>query len=395
MNKFIKIFKRIANAVNRRSRQCKAPYGKVYFRARSIVALPVTLSVTLAVLLSLMCLFALFFLAGCGQGIVTDENGGQAQPQSEQASSADEQIIKDGSAVSKNAESSPDTNGPAGTESLSTEPLSSDTVLIKTDESDAGNTGSKTETANVSEGKELKILPAPPAINLHIILGPEYAQENQVCFYRVMADVSGEPFPAMSFSKDDSNGAWGPNIAQINLTKDESYTLRCEASNSQGATAAEIKLVWVDNPAGQQENSNGEQLAPEIFVDYTDSANFLVDVNLTMQQVSVLYKETIIKTMPCSGGKPETPTPQGVYTTNQKIYYAWIPKFAQGAFYWTRFYGPYLFHSVPYDASGNMMAEELNKMGTPASHGCVRLLLEDAKWFYETLPLGIKVSIHN
>ena len=143
MNKFIKIFKRIANAINRRSRQCKAPYGKVYFRARPVVALPVTLSVTLAVLLSLMCLFSLFFLAGCGQGIVTDENGVQAQPQSGQASTADEQIIKDGSTVSKNAESSPDTNGPSGTESLSTEPLSSDTVLIKTDESDAGNTGSK------------------------------------------------------------------------------------------------------------------------------------------------------------------------------------------------------------------------------------------------------------
>lgn len=71
------------------------------------------------------------------------------------------------------------------------------------------------------------------------------------------------------------------------------------------------------------------------------------------------------------------------------------PKFAMGAYYWTRFYGPYLFHSVPYDSAGNMLAEELNKIGSPVSHGCIRLVLEDAKWLYETLPLGIKISIHN
>jgi len=41
-----------------------------------------------------------------------------------------------------------------------------------------------------------------------------------------------------------------------------------------------------------------------------------------------------------------------------------------------------------------MIAEEAGKIGIPASHGCVRMALEDAKWFYETLPLGIKVTIH-
>ncbi len=141
--------------------------------------------------------------------------------------------------------------------------------------------------------------------------------------------------------------------------------------------------------------ANSGQTAPQIVVDYTDTANFLIDVNLTAQQVTVLYKDVAIKNMACSGGKPETPTPQGTYTTNQKIYYAWIPKFAMGAYYWTRFYGPYLFHSVPYDSAGNMLTEELNKIGSPVSHGCIRLVLEDAKWLYETLPLGIKISIHN
>ena len=245
-----------------------------------------------------------------------------------------------------------------------------------------------------SEGQDIKITPKAPEISLQVISGPEYAQENQVCFYRVRANVIGEPFPELKFNKDDSNSAWGLNVAQVNLTQGQSFTIVCEAANSQGSAAAEINLGWVDNPNPSGE-SGAEQIAPEIVVDYTDTANFLIDLNLTAQQVTVLYKDVAIKNMVCSGGKPETPTPQGTYTTNQKIYYAWIPKFAMGAYYWTRFYGPYLFHSVPYDSAGNMMIEELNKMGSPVSHGCVRLVLEDAKWLYETLPLGIKISIHD
>ncbi|MBM3713605.1 MAG: L,D-transpeptidase, partial [Actinobacteria bacterium] len=73
----------------------------------------------------------------------------------------------------------------------------------------------------------------------------------------------------------------------------------------------------------------------------------------------------------------------------------WVPRFNQGAYYWTRFYGPYLIHSVPFDKNGNIISEEYAKLGSPASHGCVRLEVEDAKWLYEVLPLGINVSIHN
>jgi len=50
---------------------------------------------------------------------------------------------------------------------------------------------------------------------------------------------------------------------------------------------------------------------------------------------------------------------------------------------------------VPHDINKNMLLEELAKIGSPASHGCIRLYLEDAKWMYENLPLGIEVNIHN
>ena len=46
------------------------------------------------------------------------------------------------------------------------------------------------------------------------------------------------------------------------------------------------------------------------------------------------------------------------------------------------------------DENGEMIVEEFEKLGNPASHGCVRLRLEEAKWLYETLPLGVKVVIY-
>jgi hypothetical protein len=216
-----------------------------------------------------------------------------------------------------------------------------------------------------------------PTLKLSIYKGPEYAQDGTICFYRIKATITGQPKPQIIFSKDDSNGAWGKNISQVNLKEGESYTLMCEATNSAGKASGSITLNWV--------SSQGDQ---------GNSIDFSIDVDLTKQLVTVYYKDGILKQMVCSSGTAKDPTPIGTFTTNQKIYYSWVSKFNEGAYYWVRFYGSYLLHSVPFDKNGNMIAEENNKLGTPASHGCVRLKLEEARWLYENLPLGVKVVIH-
>ena len=222
-----------------------------------------------------------------------------------------------------------------------------------------------------------------PTLKLSIYKGPEYAQDGTICFYRIKATVTGKPKPQIIFSWDDSNGAWGKNIAQVNLKEGESYTLICEAANPAGKATSSITLNWVSNQENQEDS-----------IDFSDSKNFSIDVDLTKQLVAIYYKGDILKQMICSGGTAKDPTPIGTFTTNQKIYYSWVSKFNEGAYYWVRFNGPYLFHSVPFDKNGNMIAEENDKLGTPASHGCIRLKLEEARWLYENLPLGVKVVIH-
>lgn len=54
--------------------------------------------------------------------------------------------------------------------------------------------------------------------------------------------------------------------------------------------------------------------------------------------------------------------------------------------YCTRISGPYLFHSVVYTRYKDRYSlhkAEYKKLGKSASHGCIRLQVEDAKWIYD------------
>lgn len=76
--------------------------------------------------------------------------------------------------------------------------------------------------------------------------------------------------------------------------------------------------------------------------------------------------------------------------------------------FWTLFYNSYsqwtmqihgniLFHTVPYTSYGNKTAlsvTEYNKLGTAASHGCVRMPCDGMKWIYDRCPSGTTVTIY-
>ena len=118
-------------------------------------------------------------------------------------------------------------------------------------------------------------------------------------------------------------------------------------------------------------------------------------------QKTYIYKDSnLVRTAVCSTGieDGDNDTPLGDYILNEsgtkrgKFFYS--KKVGEGARYWVGFIGGvYLFHSVPVTKDNKIIATEAAKLGTPASHGCVRLSMDDAKWFYETVPDGAKVHI--
>lgn len=98
-----------------------------------------------------------------------------------------------------------------------------------------------------------------------------------------------------------------------------------------------------------------------------------------------------------SAGQPVSDTPTGVFHVEQERgthFYSQMSN--EGANWWVSWkdHGIYLFHSVPVDEHGDYKPDEAAKLGKqPASHGCVRLSVPDAKWLYEQLPVGTKIVI--
>lgn len=118
-----------------------------------------------------------------------------------------------------------------------------------------------------------------------------------------------------------------------------------------------------------------------------------VKLDSDRHRVDVYQGDALVRTMIASGGRPGHETPAGVFRIQNRGYHFFSQKYQEGAYYWVRIFGNYLFHSVPVDIDGNVIQEEAEKLGCPASHGCVRLSFPDAQWFYETVPDGTLVVI--
>lgn len=120
-----------------------------------------------------------------------------------------------------------------------------------------------------------------------------------------------------------------------------------------------------------------------------------VEVVLKENHEVLIHKgDEIIKKMPASGGIPDQPTVLGTFFIQDRGPSFFSERFKEGATYWVRIIDQYLFHSIPRDVHWNVMESELKKIGKPASHGCIRLLEQDAKWFYDNIPQGTMVIIH-
>lgn len=102
-----------------------------------------------------------------------------------------------------------------------------------------------------------------------------------------------------------------------------------------------------------------------------------------------------IKAMTCSVGT-DNRTPLGISKISDK--YVWRLLFGNTyGHYSVRFNGHILFHSVPYTSPANYALKEgqFNLLGEPASQGCIRLCVEDAKWIYDNCAKGTVVEVYD
>lgn len=147
---------------------------------------------------------------------------------------------------------------------------------------------------------------------------------------------------------------------------------------------------------------SGEYVAEAEGQTKRSDAPYLFKVNRT-QNIVIAYSKDAngdytvpAKAMVCSVGM-DGKTPTGTFVTpGTKYEWRLLSGNVYGQ-YATRINGPYLFHSVPYFTKdkGDLEYAEYNKLGSPASLGCIRLSVEDAKWVYENCPEGTTVVIYD
>ena len=127
---------------------------------------------------------------------------------------------------------------------------------------------------------------------------------------------------------------------------------------------------------------------------YSSSTSYLILVNRSTCRVGIFTGAkgnwTLKHYWQCCVGKSSTPTVSGSFTVGSKGYSFGTSSYT--CYYYTQFYGNYLFHSVLYYAGTKKIKD--GTMGKAVSHGCVRLTIEHAKWIYDTIPRKTKVRVY-
>lgn len=127
--------------------------------------------------------------------------------------------------------------------------------------------------------------------------------------------------------------------------------------------------------------------------DFSSETKYFVWVDLDRQLINIFegekYRWSFIKSIPCASGKNETPTLRGTFTLgNRGLSFGSYDTL--GAKYFVQYSGNYMIHSVPF--IHGKIAD--NTIGKKASHGCIRIPVDDAKWFYETMSQGTTIWLY-
>ena len=127
---------------------------------------------------------------------------------------------------------------------------------------------------------------------------------------------------------------------------------------------------------------------------YGSSTGYLILVDRAACRVGVFSGRAgawnMVYFWACAPGTAATPTVGGEFTVQGKGYY--FDSGSSRCYWYTQFYGNYLFHSVLYSKYTGGLVD--GRVGIPLSHGCVRLEINNAKWIYDNIPRGTKVVIY-
>lgn len=137
------------------------------------------------------------------------------------------------------------------------------------------------------------------------------------------------------------------------------------------------------SPTFVKKKKNGPAPRPDV-VGITER---WIDVDLSSQHVYAMEGDALIQTFLVSTGTWQHPTITGlfrIYVKYRSTHMSGPGYFLPNVPYVMYFYKGYALHGTYWH----------NNFGTPMSHGCVNLRIEDAKWLYQWAAVGTVVNIH-
>ncbi|MDT2756577.1 L,D-transpeptidase family protein [Enterococcus asini] len=205
---------------------------------------------------------------------------------------------------------------------------------------------------------------------------------------------SNEPAPYASKNTSVARfkGYMGRAIKEADTTSGRYYFLVAPGGNLGWVKASETENVqsqfWMYNTDGPFPSLN--------------VANLNITVSVSQQRVRIRSGSRTLYTMLCSTGLGLWPnnlsTPYGNFRIQAERGDSFWYGGSGGAFYRSYHgHGVYLFHTVPIAFPGTTTVFnqiEGAKLGQRASHGCIRLSVPDARWFYYNIPYNTPVQIY-
>ena len=137
--------------------------------------------------------------------------------------------------------------------------------------------------------------------------------------------------------------------------------------------------------------ARGEQIIKTVFTPGNYYGKY-IDVNLAEQKMILFDNNIAMQEYTVSTGKWSTPTPVGTRYIQNKNPKAWSAKYGLYMPYWNGLGDGYGIHELPEWPSGYKEGEA--HLGTPVSHGCIRLGVGSAEYVYNWAPVGTPVYIH-
>jgi len=138
-----------------------------------------------------------------------------------------------------------------------------------------------------------------------------------------------------------------------------------------------LELEWAYNPLSTS----------------TDKLPQRLEIDLKKQKLYYFISDYKWKEFTVSTGRKSMPTPRGEFKITNKSKKAWSKTYGLWMPYWLGLNkGGIGIHELPIWPSGYQ--EGANHLGTPVSHGCIRLGSKDAPYLFNRLKVGISVKIY-